>query len=139
MCRGLGVAHPDRLTLAYSQGRFLKRGRNSGFASATMVEAIAGHWEITMGTGPVGKGPSQPQLAKLATELAVGTVTTVLTPVAGRAAAKAVAKKVADGFDAPPPLKPESYGVNTNKSGPLHSAGGKISSAEWADPARLVT
>lgn len=94
-----------------------------------------------MGTGPVGKGPSQPQLAKFVTDVAVGVATAVATAGLGKAAgtsAKAVPKKVTDGFEAPPQLKPDSYGINRN-AGPLHSAGGKISSAEWADPARLVS
>jgi hypothetical protein len=95
-----------------------------------------------MGTGPVGKGPSQPQLGKLAAEVTAGIVTTVATGVAGKAAgtaAKAAAKKVTDGFDAPPSLKPGPHGINNNKKGPLHSASGKISSADWADPASLVS
>jgi hypothetical protein len=98
-----------------------------------------------MGTGPVGKGPSQPQLAKFATEVAVGVATAGAAAVAGKAAgkaggaaAKAAAKKVTDGFEAPPSLRPGSYGVNTS-TGPKHSAGGRISSADWADPASLVS
>jgi hypothetical protein len=94
-----------------------------------------------MGTGPVGKGPSQPQLAKFVTEVAVGVATAAATAGLGKVAgtgAKAAPKKVADGFEAPPSLKPGSYGVNKS-AGPLHSAGGKISSADWADPASLVS
>ena len=94
-----------------------------------------------MGTGPIGKGPSQPQLGKLAAEVAVGVATTVATGAAGKAAgaaAKAAVRKVTDGFEAPPSLKPGSYGVNNSK-GPKHSAGGKISSADWADPASLLS
>ncbi len=94
-----------------------------------------------MGTGPVGKGPSQQQWAQLATEVALGVATGGLAKAGAKlagAAAKAAPKKVADGFDAPPSLAPDSYGVN-RANGPLHSAGGRISSAEWADPARLVS
>lgn len=94
-----------------------------------------------MGTGPVGKGPSQAQWAKFASDLAVGTVTAVVTgglaQVAGTAA-KAAPRKVTDGFDAPPPLKPGAHGVNKS-AGPLHSARGEISSADWADPAKLLS
>jgi hypothetical protein len=53
-------------------------------------------------------------------------------------AVKAALGQVKDGFEAPPSLKPGSYGVSKGK-GPLHSAGGRISSAEWADPARLMS
>jgi hypothetical protein len=52
--------------------------------------------------------------------------------------AKAALAKMADGFEAPPSLAPGSYGVNRN-AGPQHSAAGRISSAEWSDPARLVS
>lgn len=94
-----------------------------------------------MGTGPVSKGPSQPQLAKFATDVAVGVATAAATAVLPKAAgtvAKAAPKKVTDGFEAPPSLKPGSYGVNKS-AGPLHSVGGKISGADWADPASLVS
>jgi hypothetical protein len=94
-----------------------------------------------MGTGPVGKGPSQSQWAQFATEVVAGTAAAVVpaavAKVAG-SAAKAAPAKVRDGFEAPPSLEPGSYGVNKTK-GELHSAGGKISSAEWSDPARLVS
>jgi hypothetical protein len=93
-----------------------------------------------MGTGPVGKGPSQTQWTNFAADLAVGVATAVATAglaKAGSAGAKAAARKVADGFEAPS-LRPGSYGVNTSTS-PKQSAGGRISSADWADPASLVS
>ncbi|HVG62964.1 MAG TPA: hypothetical protein VNA24_30650 [Hyalangium sp.] len=94
-----------------------------------------------MGTGPVGKGPSQPQLAKVVTDVAVGVAFAAATKTLAKAAgtaAKAAPRKVTDGFEAPPSLKPDAHGIN-KKGGPLHSSGGKISGADWADPASLVS
>lgn len=94
-----------------------------------------------MGAGPVGKGPSPLKWAQVATEVVAGTVTAVISgtlPKAAAPAAKAAPAKASDGFDAPPSLKPDSYGVRKS-AGPLHSASGRISSAEWADPARLMS
>lgn len=91
-----------------------------------------------MGTGPVGKGPSLQQWAQLATQAVAGTVTAALPEAVVGPTAKAALAKAKDGFDAPPPLKPGAHGVRKGAS-PVHSASGKISSAEWADPARLMS
>lgn len=91
-----------------------------------------------MGSGPINKGPSQSQWTKLATEVVAGAVTGGLPKVAGAVVNVAIGK-VADGFDAPPSLEPGSYGVNKQANRPQYSATGKISSADWADPARLMS